>query len=83
MAYSSKDLSVLAYANGFTDWHYVTDDDLVAVTDGGYFNGANIMLREGDMLRVICRGGNGISAVLALVTKNHNGVVEISVMAEG
>ena len=26
MAYQSKDLSVLAYANGFTLWHYVTTD---------------------------------------------------------
>ncbi len=26
MAFQTKDLSVLAYANGFTLWHYTTDD---------------------------------------------------------
>jgi hypothetical protein len=26
MAYRSKDLSALAYANGFTLWHYRTSD---------------------------------------------------------
>ena len=34
MAYDSKSLSVLAYANGFTLWHYGTDD-----TDGTPSNG--------------------------------------------
>ena len=83
MAYMKKDLSVLAYANGFTDWHYVTDDDLVAVTGKGYFNEANTMLRAGDVISVVCNSGGGISAAIVLVTKNHNGVVEISVMAKG
>ena len=36
MAFQTKDLSVLAYANGFTLWHYTT--------------GAHAMLRAGDII---------------------------------
>ncbi len=31
MAYDPKRLSVLAYANGFTLWHYLTNDSATAV----------------------------------------------------
>lgn len=35
MAYNAKNLSVLAYANGFTLWHYTTTDTAADVdTDG-------------------------------------------------
>ncbi len=36
MAFTASDLSVLAYANNFTLWHYVTID--ADVTTTGYFN---------------------------------------------
>ena len=42
MAYQSKDLSVLAYANGFTLWHYATADAAAAVDSAGYFNAAAV-----------------------------------------
>ena len=38
MSFISSDLSVLAYANKFTLWHYTTTDS--AVTSTGYFNKA-------------------------------------------
>ncbi len=50
MAYLSKNLSVLAYANGFTLWHYTTPDAAAAVDTAGYFNSASEMLRVGDMI---------------------------------
>ena len=43
MSLNSSNLSVLAYANNFTLWHYTTVD--ASVTSGGYFNGAVDMLR--------------------------------------
>ena len=46
--YDPKNLSVLAYANSFTLWHYVTDDE--AITSEGYFNRAIDMLRENDLI---------------------------------
>lgn len=48
MAFTASDLSVLAYANNFTLWHYVTADD--AVTGAGYFDKAAGMLRENDLI---------------------------------
>ena len=50
MAFKSKDLSVLAYANGFTLWHYTTVDLAADVDTAGYFNTACDMLRVGDMI---------------------------------
>ena len=48
MAFESKDLSVLAYANGFTLWHYTTTDADAAAA--GYFDNAAEMLRAGDVI---------------------------------
>lgn len=48
MAYTASNLSVLAYANNFTLWHYTTVD--ANVTSGGYFNSAASMLRVGDFI---------------------------------
>ncbi len=48
MAYTANDLSVLAYANNFTLWHYTTTDD--AVTGAGYFNGSADMVQVGDLI---------------------------------
>jgi hypothetical protein len=48
MAFLSKDLSVLAYANNFTLWHYATFD--AAVTGAGYFNSAAGLLRVNDLI---------------------------------
>lgn len=50
MAYDPRNLSVLAYANGFTHWHYRTTDDFAAVTESGYFTAAADMLRRGDKI---------------------------------
>ena len=50
MAFSAPELSVLAYANNFTLWHYVTPDDSLAVEGAGYFNRAADMLRVNDLI---------------------------------
>ena len=50
MAYNAHNLSVLAYANGFTLWHYTTTDADAVVDTTGYFNRAADMLRVGDMI---------------------------------
>lgn len=48
MAYNSNDLSVLAYANNFTLWHYTTTDS--SITTGGFFDPAADMMQVGDFL---------------------------------
>ena len=48
MAYKASDLSVLAYANNFTLWHYTTID--ASVTTAGYFDKGADMLRVNDLI---------------------------------
>ena len=50
MAYSASDLSVLAYANGFTLWHYKGSDSENAQKAGNFFNNAYDVLRQGDVI---------------------------------
>ena len=51
-------LFVLAYAAGFTLWHYRTDADLDEVARPGYFDAAHALLRAGDRIavNVLCAG---------------------------
>ena len=48
MSFESNNLSVLAYANGFTFWHYSTADNDVG--ECGYFDSASDLLRIGDVI---------------------------------
>ena len=50
MAYQSKNLSALGYANGFTLWHYRTADLAAEIDNAGYFNPASRMVRVGDFI---------------------------------
>jgi hypothetical protein len=51
MPFSSERLSVVAYADGFTLWHYRgAPDAQAAITANGYFAPANHMVRAGDMV---------------------------------
>jgi hypothetical protein len=78
MAYDSKNLSVLAYANGFTLWHYGTVDTAADVDTVGYFNDASDMLRIGDMIVANAdtdgTPGNG----MLVVNANAAGVVDVA-----
>ncbi|WP_291295706.1 hypothetical protein [Elioraea sp.] len=51
MPFDVQKLSVLAYANGFTLWHYRNDaDSRAAILAPGYFDSSAHLLRRGDML---------------------------------
>lgn len=53
MAFTIRDLSVLAYANGFTLWHYKTaSDSLADVARDDYFADAADMMEAGDMILI-------------------------------
>lgn len=43
-------LGVLAYANGFTLWHYHCDDDVLEVQKKGYWDTTAGLLQPGDVL---------------------------------
>ena len=76
MSYIASDLSVLAYANNFTLWHYTTED--TAVTDAGYFNNAADMVRVNDLIITSLDTGDTPSTVFYIVTGNADGVVTVS-----
>lgn len=77
MAFVQKDLSVLAYANNFTLWHYKTIDS--AVTGGGYFNNASTMMQVNDLLIVNIDTDGTPSTKFYIVTGNSSGVVTVAV----
>jgi hypothetical protein len=66
MAFSVRNLSVLAYANGFTLWHYKAQaEDTARVGQEGYFNDAGDMLAGGDMMMVSARDGGRMLCMVA------------------
>jgi hypothetical protein len=66
MAFSVRNLSVLAYANGFTLWHYkALPEDQAGVARPGYFDDAGDMLAGGDMMMVSARDGGRMLCVIA------------------
>lgn len=50
MTMDSKNLSVLAYSNGFTMWHYKTEAEKSEVEATGYFNKVANIFNVGDVL---------------------------------
>ena len=64
MAFSIRNLSVLAYANGFTLWHYKAGaDQLETATQLGFFAEAEDMLAAGDMMMISAANGGLLVSV--------------------
>lgn len=82
MAYASKDLSVLAYANGFTLWHYTTTDVAADVDTSGYFNEASDMLRVGDIIVANTDTDGTPVSGFYLVNANTAGVIDVADMMQ-
>lgn len=58
MAFSSRNLSVLAYANSFTLWHYKGgEDSLTDINDNDYFDDGRELLGQGDVLMITANDG--------------------------
>jgi hypothetical protein len=80
MAFVQKNLSVLAYANGFTLWHYTTPDTAATVDTAGYFNPAADMLRPGDMILANTSTGTTTVNGIFAVASNASGIVDTADM---
>lgn len=64
MAFAIRNLSVLAYANGFTLWHYKSGKDrLETVCGGNYLADAADMLTAGDLIMTTAADGARILCV--------------------
>lgn len=48
--FDASNLSALAYANGFTQWHYKTHDSWPEVARKGYFDPGNHLIKPDDMV---------------------------------
>jgi hypothetical protein len=82
MAYAPKNLSALAYANGFTLWHYKTTDPALQVDTTGYFNGAATMLRAGDFIMANTNTGGTVQSGMFIVRSNTGTVVDTANIAD-
>jgi len=80
MAFNAKDLSVLAYANGFTLWHYTTTDLSTEVDTSGYLNAATDIVRVGDMVLANTDTDGTPASGIFLVNANAAGVVDLADM---
>jgi len=64
MAFTIRNLSVLAYANGFTLWHYKAGADRLNEVGGeGFFCDAEDMLMGGDIMMVSALDGARILSI--------------------
>lgn len=77
MAFRIRDLTVLAYANGFTLWTYKTTDSVETMSEAGYWNAAFDNVREGDMFLVTTTEEDGSDfGSIWMVDHRFDGVVE-------
>ena len=80
MSFCARELSVLAYANGFTLWHYRTEDGLDALLAGNeaaYFTPAGELLRPGDQIIVNLLESSGPAVVNLAVSGGGDGAVAV------
>lgn len=51
--FMNRNLSVIAYANGFTLWHYRSNDDAMkAITEPTYFCPVKNLIHTGDIVMI-------------------------------
>ena len=76
MAFQNKNLSVIAYANGFTLWHYAANETLSAITTSGYFNNVATLMNTGDIIIINASDGTSIKAITV-----SSGVVTVAALS--
>ena len=76
MAFQNKNLSVIAYANGFTLWHYKENATLATITASGYFSSVKTLMNSGDI--ILINGSNGTSIKVVSIS---DGVVTVGALS--
>ena len=67
MSFKNIDMSVIAYANGWTLWHYRTQDELALVLNTDYFPKKIIdLMAVGDVIYVTSKGKTSQLQVLKI-----------------
>lgn len=67
MDFTLRNLSVLAFAQGFTLWHYRAASPMARAAAPGFFNPAADMINTGDMVLVSASDGGGVLFVASAV----------------
>ena len=79
MAFTRSNLTAIARGNGFTLWHYTTQDATATVDTAGYFNTAVNELGVGDLIiRVTTSGANVSTAGFHVVLSNDGTTVDVA-----
>ncbi|CAH2606471.1 conserved protein of unknown function (plasmid) [Rhodovastum atsumiense] len=76
MAFAIRNLSVLAYACGHTQWHFKSPAPLAEAMTQGHFNAASDMMAMGDVVFVSAPDGGA----MLYVTSTAAGVVSVQPM---
>lgn len=63
MAFQNKNLSVIAYANGFTLWHYAVAETFATISTAGYFNDVKTLMNNGDIVIINGSDSTGIRTI--------------------
>ncbi|MBR5153995.1 MAG: hypothetical protein IKW57_04355 [Alphaproteobacteria bacterium] len=64
MAFQNKNLSVIAYANGFTLWHYCSASETMStITSNGYFNSVKTLMNIGDIVIINASDNTAIKKI--------------------
>ena len=69
MAFTNKNLSVVACVNDFTIWHYKTDDQLNELLNG-YFNPVQDLMNKNDLMILNAGDINCIMFIKEIQNKN-------------
>lgn len=70
--FKNKNLSVIAYANGWTLWQYYTEDSLKTVEVDGYFDKVSCLCATGDIIIIVAKGQFGKeTAIRSIVLENN------------
>ena len=77
MSLKLPDLSVLAYANNFTLWHYKTEDS--SVETASYFDNAADMMNAGDLIIANIDTDGTPATSFYVVTDASGGTVSVAV----
>ena len=76
MAFQNKILSVIAYANGFTLWHYKEAATLATITASAYFDSVKNLMNTGDI--ILINGSNGTSIKVVSIS---DGVITVGALS--
>ena len=67
--FKNKNLSVIAYANGFTLYHYKSDESLGVITQDNYFDPIIHLSATGDI--IIINASDGTAIKVFEIVDNH------------